>query len=36
MTQRYAHLAPAAFAEDHGRMSGIVTLGDATVVALPR
>jgi integrase len=36
MTQRYAHLAPAAFAEDHGRMSGIAVVATANVVALAR
>jgi hypothetical protein len=27
MTQRYAHLAPAAFASDFGRLSGVVIEG---------
>jgi integrase len=36
MTQRYAHLAPAVFAEDHGRMSGIAAVETANVVALVR
>ncbi len=31
MTQRYAHLAPEAFAADHGRMTGMVLTGPCAV-----
>ena len=34
MTQRYAHLAPEAFAADHGRMSGIASTSPTKVHAL--
>lgn len=34
MTQRYAHLAPAAFVEDHARLGGARTFEDAEVVHL--
>lgn len=36
MTQRYAHLAPEAFAADFGRMSGVVLTHAQRVIALPR
>jgi site-specific recombinase XerD len=36
MTQRCAHLAQAAFAEDHGRMSGIAVVEPSSVIALAR
>lgn len=35
MTQRYAHLAPHAFAEDFGRMAGLMPVEPAPVVSLP-
>jgi integrase len=35
MTMRYAHLAPAAFAADHGRLGPALDLQQAVVVHLP-
>jgi len=35
MTQRYAHLAPEAFASDHGRLGGRDVLSDGVVVEFP-
>ena len=34
MTQRYAHLQPAAFAEDYGRMGSLLPAPVAEVVPL--
>jgi site-specific recombinase XerD len=34
MTQRYAHLAPEAFAADHGRLGGQNALAEGVVVQL--
>jgi hypothetical protein len=34
MTQRYAHLAPDAFASDYDGLGGAVAIGDAAEVAL--